>query len=182
LIFFKVDDDFNSVETITQQKFSGIPVYNDGVIFPTEPGYWESENVYAVTLGATCNTNLNDVGNYHFNLQDRTVSKVTSPADQPPAGNLGMGTVHGKVTDTAGSPIANATVICGHQSYASPAYCAGVLTTSADGTFAFMNVFFHDTDTIYITVEAPGFESKTVSQAFFTTNDWEANVVLNRVP
>ena len=179
LIFFEVASDFNSVETIAQEQFSGFPVFPEGTTFPLEAGFWENESSYYVTLSAACNTNLNDVGNFRFNLQARTASRDSG---QTVPGDLGLGMVHGKVTDVTGAPIPNATVTCEHHAYQPAPPCTGIVWTAVDGAFAFSNVFFHDTDSIKIIVQASGYESQEITKSSFTTNDWEVNVALNRAP
>ncbi len=182
VIFFQVAPDFRSATFMYQQNFTGLPAFNESWIYPADDGYWENENVFRVTLDGTCNADRSKLGNFLFDLSNNTASQSSAPAGQPIPGDLGIGSVHGKVTDSSGSPIPNATVICGHYSYSSPSYCAGVLTTNTDGMFSFTNVFFRDTDRITVTVQAEGYESKEVSQSFFTTHDWEVNVILNRMP
>jgi hypothetical protein len=182
MIFFEVASDFQSVKTIKQEDFTGLPAFNESWIYPVAEGHWDNEGIYSVTLDGTCNADKSKLGQFQFNVPNRTATQVSIPNGQSVSGDLGYGMVHGTVTDASGAPIPNATVICGHQSYSSQFYCAGVLTTNADGTFAFTNVFFHDTDAIYVTVQAAGYEETTVSQSFFGTNDWEVNVMLNRVP
>jgi hypothetical protein len=48
--------------------------------------------------------------------------------------------------------------------------------------FVFEHVFFHDTDTIYLTAQAAGFQVLKFEGAGFTTSDMEANMSLNPVP
>src|SRR5262245_6425787 len=79
----------------------------------------------------------------------------TPTATQGPAGDLGTGTVFGIVTDTVtGAPIAGASVTCEHSSFTSPEdmRCNQSTVTDQDGKFLFENIFFHDTDTITLTV------------------------------
>jgi hypothetical protein len=182
LTFFEVAADFQSVKAIRQQDFTGFPSTNEGWIYPAEDGHWENESTYAVKLDGVCDADKSKLGDFQFKLPSRTAAQVVASTNRRIPGDLGIGTVHGKVTNASGAPVANATVICEHHSYNSPSYCAGVLTTNAEGTFAFNNVFFHDSDTIKVTVQAAGYETITISQSAFTTNDWEANVVLNKLP
>lgn len=101
----------------------------------------------------------------------------------PLPGDLGFGDVTGKVTDAlTGLPIPNATVICEHYSYTSKESdrCNRTMTTDQEGVFLFEKVFFHDTDTITLTVEAPGYQTEEIKQGFFTWNRWEANVSLKK--
>lgn len=94
-------------------------------------------------------------------------------------GNLGYGTVSGKVTDAnTGAAIAGATVSCTHSSYTSTARCTGSTTTATDGTYAFPNIFFHDTDTITVSVAASGYISQSTTKNFFTTPGMTANFAL----
>lgn len=182
LIFFDVASNFSSVQPVKQAEFSGLPVLSGGVFFPVEAGYWENESSYFVVLSAACNPSQNDVGNFHFNLQNRTVFHESPSTGQTVPGDLGLGSVHGKVTDTTGAPIPNATVTCEHSSYRPATPCTGIVWTAADGSFAFTNVFFHDTDTIKIRVQAPGYEYQELTATAFTISDWEVNVMLNRTP
>src|ERR1044071_1275911 len=90
-----------------------------------------------------------------------------SPTDTPSAeatipipGDLGFGKITGKVTDAAtGQPIPDASVNCEHFSYTSRENdrCHQTTMTDAAGNFLFEHVFFHDTDTITLTVEAKGY-------------------------
>lgn len=90
---------------------------------------------------------------------------VTLPAI---AGDLGRGSIHGKVMDAiTGIPIVNAKVICNHDSYTSIARCQGDTFTDIDGNYIFYNIFFHDTDTFQLRVEALGYEPKEFEQSFF---------------
>jgi len=76
----------------------------------------------------------------------------------PSVGDLGWGSVYGRITDgVTNAPINGATVKCEHFSYTSPYLCNGITTTNSDGIYAFMTVFFHDTDRITLIVEAPGY-------------------------
>ena len=103
----------------------------------------------------------------------------------PIPGDLGFGEVTGKVTDVAtGLPIPNATVTCEHFSYTSKESdrCNRSTTTDENGVFLFEKVFFHDTDTIQLTVEATGYETTEVKQSFFTWNEWKVDVSLNHLP
>jgi len=118
-----------------------------------------------------------------------TSTPTTVPSPEvtlaPLPGDLGSGDVTGKVTDAVtGMPIANATVTCEHSSYISKEAdrCNRTTTTDQDGVFLFEKVFFHDTDTIKLTVDAPGYQTEKITQAFFTWNNWEADISLNHVP
>lgn len=88
-------------------------------------------------------------------------------------GDLGWGKVHGKIVDGNTSlPIEGALVKCEHSSYSSPYRCNGTAPTNAEGFYTFDPVFFHDTDRIILTVEAPGYASLRFEKAFFTQPDF----------
>jgi len=118
-----------------------------------------------------------------------TSTPTTVPSPEvtfaPIPGDLGFGNVTGKVTDAVtGEPIVNATVSCEHYSYTSREAdrCNRTTTTNQDGVFLFEKVFFHDTDNITLTVEAPGYQTEKVKQAFITLNYLEVNISLNHIP
>ena len=118
-----------------------------------------------------------------------TSTPATVPSPEvtlvPLPGDLGFGDVTGKVTDAVtGLPIAGATMNCEHYSYTSKESdrCNRTTTTDPDGIFLFEKVFFHDTDNITITVEAPGYQSTEMKQAFFTMSGWKVDVSLNYLP
>jgi hypothetical protein len=59
------------------------------------------------------------------------------------AGDLGWGSIHGKVTDaTTGAAVVGAKITCDHFSYTSPARCQGDTFTDIDGNYFFNNIFF----------------------------------------
>ena len=181
MIFFELASDYRSVKVTKQQEFSGLPTLDGGSIYPVEDGYWENSNSYLVTMSGTCNTGRGQLGAYSFNMLNRTATLSSSSILVP--GDLGLGLVHGKVTDIAtGAPIANASVTCNHHSYRPVSSCSGTVLTNADGEYAFNNVFFHDTDTIEITVQATRYETVTVGSTSFTINDLQANVDLYKTP
>lgn len=94
-------------------------------------------------------------------------------------GDLGWGRIHGMITNArTGAPIAGASVTCEHHSYASPTTCSGSATTNADGLYVFEDVFFHDTDSIILTIQATGYQLQEISQTSFTRNDMEVNASL----
>jgi hypothetical protein len=95
-------------------------------------------------------------------------------------GDLGYGVVYGTVTNVnTGAPIVGASVTCSHFSYSSPALCSGTTTTDSNGAYVFNNVFFHDTDSITVSVTATGYVSQTfVSSGMFTTPALHANFAL----
>ncbi len=111
----------------------------------------------------------------------------TSPAREatvPIPGDLGFGKISGRVTDSAnGTPIAGATVTCEHSSYTSNEVdrCNRSVATDQDGNYLFENVFFHDTDTIILTINAEGYNSTTLRQASFTQAVFEANIQLTSI-
>jgi hypothetical protein len=99
------------------------------------------------------------------------------------AGDLGVGMIHGTITDAAtGAPISNASITCEQHSYTAAVPCSGTVLTNANGEYAFNNVFFHDTDTITITVQATGYQPQLFSTNSFTTNDWKLDLKLDRLP
>ncbi|MFT3893374.1 MAG: carboxypeptidase-like regulatory domain-containing protein [Anaerolineales bacterium] len=88
------------------------------------------------------------------------------------------------MTDIAtGQPIANATVTCQHYSYTAPEAdrCNRTTATDANGVFLFEKVFFHDTDTITLIVEAPGYEKMEVKSGGFTWNEWKVDITVKPV-
>lgn len=181
MIFFELGSDFRSVKTIKQQDFSGLPSFENGSIYPLEDGYWENSNSYAVTLGGTCNTGRGQLGAYSFNLLSRSASLSSTPILL--VGDLGLGLVHGRITNAAtGEPISNASVTCDHYSYHPVSACSGTVLTNANGEYAFNNVFFHDTDTIQITVQANGYQPQEFSRSAFTMNDMALNLALTPTP
>jgi hypothetical protein len=102
----------------------------------------------------------------------------------PIAGDLGLGKISGRVTDSAsGMPIAGATVTCAHFSYTSSEAdrCNRSITTDQDGNYLFADVFFHDTDTITLTIHADGYGSTTLRRASFTQAVLEANIQLTSI-
>ncbi|HLO15052.1 MAG TPA: carboxypeptidase-like regulatory domain-containing protein, partial [Anaerolineales bacterium] len=107
------------------------------------------------------------------------------PSNTPPAGvtitpsvgDLGWGAVYGKIIDgTTGLPIEGATVTCEHFSYTSNYLCHGVTTTNSDGIYSFVPIFFHDTDTITLLVEAPGYAPLHFKQNSFTRPEFHADL------
>ncbi len=95
------------------------------------------------------------------------------------AGDLGLGRVHGKVTDAAsGLPVRGVQVRCQHHSYTSPQPCQGTVTTDENGEFSIQPVFFHDTDQIVLSVQAAGYQDYEYRQDFFTQPGLKADIVL----
>jgi hypothetical protein len=121
-----------------------------------------------------------------FDIELQTPSATPDTLSQTPiplAGDLGWGQIHGRITDaTTGTPIAGAIVTCEHHSYTSPATCSGTVKTDAEGIYIFENVFFHDTDTIKLTIQATGYQPQEITQSSFTLNDMERNFPLAQTP
>jgi Carboxypeptidase regulatory-like domain len=115
-----------------------------------------------------------------------SVNIRTSPAVEssaPIPGDLGFGKISGKVTDSVTAAlIAGATVTCKHFSYTSKESdrCNRNTTTDADGSFLFENVFFHDTDTITLIVEAAGYKPVSLKYASFTQPLLKADIQLSQ--
>ena len=102
----------------------------------------------------------------------------------PPAGDLGIGKISGVVTDAStGTPITNATVTCAHFSYTtdSSKLCNQSVVTDPAGNFVFENIFFHDTDTITLTVQADGYNTFTSKYNSFTYPSLEVNIQLSAI-
>jgi hypothetical protein len=125
--------------------------------------------LFSLWLIAACN--LGKVPSTPIPTASDTPSPITPLATTTPlpAGDLGWGSIRGKVTDAVtGAPIVNAKVTCTHYSYTSPVRCQGDTFTDEDGTYSFINIFFHDTDKIHLWVNAPGYEPIEFKQFFFT--------------
>lgn len=123
------------------------------------------------------------------NLPNRIVTPTPTPTHTAtptpaistplPAGDLGWGAVYGKVTDSAtGAPIYHARITCEHHSFTSPSPCQGEALTDQDGNYYFINVYFHDTDTIRLQVIAAGYEPQEFKQTFFTQPDLVSDFAL----
>jgi Carboxypeptidase regulatory-like domain len=110
----------------------------------------------------------------------------TSPGVEstvPIPGDLGFGKISGKVTESeTGAPIVGATVTCKHFSYTSKESdrCNRSTTTDREGSFLFENVFFHDTDTITLIVEATGYQPVSMRYASFTQPLLKADIQLSQ--
>jgi hypothetical protein len=185
VIFFEMADDYKSVKVIKQEQFSGVPRGADKVVYPVAVGTWESDTQYRVALNGTCDTDPSLMGLYLFDIPNLKASQDTANATPFNVGDLGWGEVHGVVTDAVtGKVIVGALVTCEHSSYIStfPAKCSGSMETGIPGVYIFQRVFFHDTDTIKITVQAIGYQEFEYTQNFFTINDLEVNISLTRVP
>ena len=178
LLFLELNSDFIAMNVINQHDFSGLPMFNGGMIYPANEGNWKTGNSYQVILDATCNSDTSKLGLYTFNMANLTATQSSS-AGGPLSGDLGTGMIHGIITDiVTGTPIVNASVTCEQHSYTSATPCSGTVLTNADGAYAFNNVFFHDTDSITLRIEAVGYEWVEVGSTTFTINDWNANVAL----
>jgi len=133
--------------------------------------------------------NLSDAGATSAPTPVAILSPTIIPSPEvtlaPLPGDLGFGDITGRITDAnTDLPIANATVTCQHYSYTSkePDRCNRTTTTDQDGVFLFEKIFFHDTDNIKLTVDAPGYQPKEVKQAFFTFPEWKVDIYLNYPP
>lgn len=80
-----------------------------------------------------------------------------------PNGDLGWGTIQGKVTDsTTYLPIVGAKITCRHFSVTSTAPCNASVLTGLDGKYIFPNVYFVDGDYFELKVQAPGYIEQTL--------------------
>jgi hypothetical protein len=183
LIFLELASDLKSVKSIMQEQFAGFPSSNDGFVYPVEDGEWKANDLYLVTLDGTCAVDKSTMGSYLFNVSNLSTAKSSSATEPLIPGDLGWGRVEGKIVDAiTGLPISGANVTCAHSSYTSPAPCSGTATTNAEGIYFFGNVFFHDTDTIKLTVQATGYQPQEFSQTAFTTSNMEANFSMTPAP
>jgi len=183
LIFLELASDLKSVKPIMQEQFGGFPASNDGFVYPAEDGEWKANDLYLVTLDGTCAVDKSQMGSYLFNVSNLTTARSSSATAPLIPGDLGWGSIGGKVVDAVtDAPIAGVLVTCEHNSYTSPVMCSGTATTNADGVYFFLNVFFHDTDTIKLTVQAAGYQPQEFSQTAFTMSNMEANFSLSRLP
>ena len=183
LIFLELAGDLKSARPILQEQFAGFPSSNDGFVYPVEDGEWKANDLYLVTLDGTCAVDKSTMGSYLFNVSNLSTAKSSSATEPLIPGDLGWGRVEGKIVDAiTGLPISGANVTCAHSSYTSPAPCSGTATTNVEGIYFFVNVFFHDTDTIKLTVQATGYQPQEFNQTAFTTSNMEANISLIPVP
>jgi len=183
LIFLELASDLKSVKPIMQEQFAGFPASNDGFVYPVEDGEWKANDLYVVTLDGTCAVDKSTMGSHLFNVSNLSTAKSSSATEPLIPGDLGWGRVEGKIVDAVtGAPISGANVTCAHSSYTSPSPCSGTATTNTEGIYFFGNVFFHDTDTIKLTVQATGYQPQEFSQTAFTTGNMEANISLSPVP
>ena len=97
-----------------------------------------------------------------------TSAPAPTPTNVPPLTNTPdpctgwWCTVRGVVyvdTIDSGNELESASVKLGQSSYCSPTHGQYQTTTGPDGAFEFSEVFFHDTDRIWIQVESEGYES-----------------------
>jgi len=185
VIFFEMADDYKSVKAIKQEQFSGIPNGADKVVYPVAVGTWESNTQYRVALNGTCGTDPSLMGLYLFDLSSLKATQDASGTTPFSVGDLGWGAIHGVVTDAVtGNAIVDALVTCEHSSYTStaPATCSGSIETDISGGYVFQRVFFHDTDTIKLTVSAPGYQSQKIVRSSFTQADMEYDFSLTHMP
>lgn len=184
VIFFALTADYQSAQVLKQAEFAGIPAAPDSVVYPVAVGEWQTATQYVVPLNRMCTTTDSAVlGLYQFDLVNEAAQPQAGVTATLSVGDLGWGDIHGRITDAVtGSPIAGAVVTCEHHSYTSPVTCAGSVTTIADGTFRFERIFFHDTDTVKLTVRAAGYQPVEISQAAFTMPGLEVNTALNYPP
>jgi len=180
LIFFELaSDDFRIVNTIKQKQFTGVPSVPNGSVYSHEVGAWQDNTHYLTKLSEACNEQ-SQLGMYSFDVANKNATNVSAGTTTPTPGDLGWGTIHGKVTDAVtGTPIFGATVICDDNSYTSPHPCSGTTVTDTNGMFVFAAIFFHDTDTIKLTVQAPGYQTQEITKSAFITPDMEENFSLS---
>jgi hypothetical protein len=171
---------------IKQDQFAGVPKTADGMMYPVSVGSWQGNTQYLVPLNGTCGSfDPALIGTYLFDVPGLKAELQSASATPLSMGDLGWGEVHGVVSDAVtGKAIPNATVTCTHSSYTSkpPLTCSGSFVTGIPGVFIFQRVFFHDTDTIKLTVTAPGYQPQEFTQTAFTTNDLTVNFSLAPVP
>jgi hypothetical protein len=106
----------------------------------------------------------------------------TVEATVPIAGDLGFGKISGKVTDSATGALIAESVTCKHSSYTSKEadHCYGSANADQDGAFLFENIFFHDTDTIILIVDAAGYKPTSMKYISFTQPLLEADIKLSK--
>jgi hypothetical protein len=89
-------------------------------------------------------------------------TNIPSPTDTPDPCTGWWCTVSGVVYVDAvdpGNELEGASVELNHSSYCSPTEGQYQTTTGPDGTFEFSDVFFHDTDRVWIQVDSEGYGS-----------------------
>jgi hypothetical protein len=116
-----------------------------------------------------------------------TIQPIISETPSPNAiitntvvvGDLGWGTIYGKVIDaTNGAPVIGATITCRHSSYTSTATCNTSTVTAKDGTYAFPKSYFHDTDRVQLEVQAQGYVTQTFNVNFLVSPWLKADFAL----
>ncbi|MEP6896585.1 MAG: carboxypeptidase-like regulatory domain-containing protein, partial [Chloroflexota bacterium] len=179
LMFFELASDFSIVNTIKQKQFTGLPTVPNSSVFPHEAGAWQDNTHYLTKLSEACNEQ-SQLGMYAFDVTIKNATNVSAGTASPTSGDLGWGTIHGKVTNAVtGAPIIGALVSCSHNSYTSPHPCSGTVVTDANGMYVFAAIFFRDTDTIKLTVQALGYQTQEITKSAFTTPDMEENFSLS---
>ena len=136
-----------------------------------------------IFLGSGCNLNVEKLTPTPVEpTQIATQSPTTTAIPIP--GDLGWGKIHGKVLDAdTNEPIVGAAVTCQHSSYISPVTCSGSVTTDAQGIYGFGEAFFHDTDTIKLTVQAAGYQTQELTKSIVVIYPaMEQNFALSRAP
>lgn len=95
-----------------------------------------------------------------------TASAIPQPSN---IGDLGTASIKGKVVDAeTGAPIAEATVICQHDSnsFNPNETCNRTTTTNQNGEFIFENILFNQEDLIGIRIEAQGYQAVNMLRGF----------------
>ena len=184
VLFIEFAADYLSMRSLRQAEFTGLYSAADGVMYPTALGIWQSNTQFQISMNGTCGIAPSLMGVYTFDLSTMQTALSGSGAPPPSAGDLGYGEVHGVVTDAVtGIAISGATVTCEHSTYlVYGVQCGGAIITTSSGRYVFEQVFFHDTDTIKLTVTAPGYQPQEYTQDSFTINNLEANFSLVPVP
>lgn len=185
LIFFEIADDYQSANIILQEQFMGLPTAANGVMYATAVGGWKNNTQFSVPMKGTCDIDISRAGVYIFDMPSRTAALEPGIPATFIAGDLGWGQIHGAVTNaTTGKPIPGALVTCEHSSYTSGVNmrCAGGVYADANGAYVYQRIFFHDTDTIKLTVTAPGYQTQEYTQTAFTINDLTINFPLVPIP
>ena len=185
LVFFEIADDYQSANVIRQEQFTGLPTAATGVMYATAVGGWKNNTQFSVPMKGTCAIDISRAGLYRFDMPSHTAALELGIPATFIAGDLGWGQIHGVVTDAAtGKSIPGALVTCEHNSYTSGVNmrCAGGTYTDANGAFVYQKIFFHDTDTIKLTVTASGYQIQEYAQTAFTTNDLTVNFPLSPLP
>ena len=180
-IFFEIANDYQSAIVIRQEQFTGLPTAATGVMYATAVGGWKNNTQFSIPMKGTCDIDPSTAGMYVFDMPSRTAAMEPGIPATFIAGDLGWGEIHGVVTDAAtGKPIPGALVTCEHNSYTSGVNmrCAGGVYADVNGAYVYQRIFFHDTDTIKLTVTAPGYQTQEYTQTAFTINDLTINFPL----